>query len=76
MKVYNQKFHILAVSESDSNKKIQAVVDSILKLKQPVLINSYSTKSTPSEQFIKLFQERLINRKMLFTLKKENYLDI
>lgn len=56
MKQYNQKFHILAVSESDSNKKIQTVIDSILKLKQPVLINSYSTTSIPSERFMKLFQ--------------------
>ena len=59
MKQYNQKFHVLAISESDSDKKILTVIDSILKLKQPVLINSYSTKSIPSERFIKLFESKL-----------------
>ena len=55
MRHYNQDFHFLPLADSDSDKKIQSVIDSILKLKQPVLINSYSTKTNLAERFVKLF---------------------
>lgn len=55
MKQYNQKFLFLPISDSTTDKEIQTIVDSILKLKQPVLINSYSTKSVLSERFIKVY---------------------
>lgn len=58
MTQYNQDFEYIALAESDSDKKIRTVIDSILKLKQPILINSYSTKSVVSERFIRLFNTK------------------
>jgi protein tyrosine phosphatase (PTP) superfamily phosphohydrolase (DUF442 family) len=58
MKRYNQKFHSLPISETVSDKKIESIIDSILKLKQPVLVHSYSVTSVPSERFIKLFRSK------------------
>lgn len=56
MRQYNQKFASLPISLNSSDEEIESFVERIVKLKKPVLINSYSTKSELSERFIKIFK--------------------
>ena len=65
MKQYNQKFLFIPVSDSNSDKEIQSIIDSILKLKQPILINSFSTTSVISERFIKTFNSTITKQKKI-----------
>jgi hypothetical protein len=62
MKQYNQKFLFLPISDTNSDTEIQALIDRILTLKQPILVNSYSTKSIISERFIKIFNATIKNK--------------
>lgn len=56
MAQYNQDFYNFPLSESDSDETIKKIIVSLEKLKQPMVIHSYTSDSNIIKKFIVLFK--------------------
>ncbi len=59
MKEYNQSFYNLPMSETDKEEKIKDLVNSIQKLKKPIIIHSYSSNNENAKKFMAAYQKYL-----------------
>ncbi|MEO0044991.1 MAG: hypothetical protein RL705_182, partial [Bacteroidota bacterium] len=59
MKQYNQAFYNLPLKENATPAQIKALLVSIQKLKEPIIIHSFNSENENSKKFIAAYQKFL-----------------